>query len=174
MTEATSETPTLTEVLVRNGIYNHNGVYRIAIMDHILQDITGTDTFQVTPGEVTLVEAPGSTEWVGRMARTRSVLNRRADSAENDLRGRNEYIETLGQALLEEAERRDWCSEYDDFAREWGLPTRTHNYTVTMTVQVEAHDEDAASDIVAENVNLNSYSTDGVVTDPEFSVSEAY
>lgn len=173
MTDVSSQN-TLTEVLVRHGIYNHNGVFRIAIMDYIVQDLTGTDTFQVTPGEVTLVEVPGSTEWVDRMARTRSVLNRRADDLGNNLRMKNEYIETLGQAILEEAERRDWCSEYDDFAQEWDLPTRSHNYTVTVTVQVEARDEDAAADIVRENVDLTAYSTEGVLTDPEIRVEEAY
>lgn len=171
-----TEAPTETKVLLRNGIYSHNGVYRIAIMDYILQDLTGTDTFQVNPGEVTLVEAPGTAEWVDRMARTRSVLNRRADDFENNLRMKNEYIETLGQALLEEAERRDWCSEYDDFAQEWDLPTRSHNYTVTVTVQVEARNADAAADLVRENVDLVlvAYSTDGVLADPEISVEEAY
>ena len=174
MTDVSTQN-TLTEVLVHHGIYNHNGIFRIAIMDNTLQDLTGADTFQVTPGEVTLVEVPGTTEWVDRMARMRRVLNRRADSAENDLRVKNEYIETLGQALLEEAERRDWCSEYDEFAREWDLPTRARDYEVTMTVTVQARDEDEAQTLVRDQVSLSSYSGhDWLVDGPGYSANTVY
>lgn len=174
MTDASTQN-TLTEVLVRHGIYNHNGVFRIAIMDNTLQDLAGTDTFQVQPGDVTLVEAPGSEDWITSMVRIRSNLNRRADSAENDLRVKNEYIETLGQALLEEAERRDWCSEYDEFAREWDLPTRARDYEVTMTVTVQARDEDEAQTLVRDQVSLSSYSGhDWLVDGPGYSADTVY
>lgn len=174
MTDTSSQV-TQTPALVRHGIYNHNGIFRIAIMDNTLQDLTGTDTFQVTPDEVTLVEAPGSTEWADRMARTRSVLNRRAYDFENNLRVKNEYIESLGQALLEEAERRDWCSEYDDFAREWDLPLRVQEYDVTVTVRVRASDEEEAQMLVRDQISISSYSGhEWLVDGPEYSADVAY
>jgi hypothetical protein len=55
----------------------------------------------------------------------------------------NEYrsdIDTIGGALMEEAERRGWCSEYDEFVESVNqsltrasLPTRERVYEVTWT-----------------------------------------
>lgn len=174
MTDVSTETTLTPAALVRHGIYSHNGVHRIAIMDNTLQDLTETNTFQVTADEVTLVEVPGTTEWVDRMARVRSTLNRRAEYSENELRMKNEYIETLGQALLEEAERRDWCSEYDDFAQEWDLPRRLQEYDVTMTVRVNARDEDEAQTLVRDEVGVSSYAHNWVTDGPEYSAEAAY
>lgn len=49
-------------------------------------------------------------------------------------------IETIGNALLSEAENRDWCSEYDTFVdhlncnlRQSALPTRQTTWTFTFT-----------------------------------------
>lgn len=168
MTDVSSQN-TLTEVLVRHGIYNHNGVLYIAIADNTLQELVGTHTFQVTSGEVTLVEAPGSTEWVDRMVRIRSGINRRADNAENDLRMKNEYITALGQALLEEAERRDWCGEYDEFAGEWDLPLRFKEYDVTVAVRVKARDEDEAKALVSDQISISHYSHEWLVDGPDYS-----
>ena len=66
-------------------------------------------------------------------------------------------IDAIGERLMKEAERRDWCAEYDTIIDELNvglnveLPTRERSYTVTATVRVEitldARDEDHARSI---------------------------
>lgn len=65
-------------------------------------------------------------------------------------------IESIGNALLEEAESRGWCSEYDEFVEglngrlTYDLPVREREYeveidvTYRMTVSVTARSEDEA------------------------------
>ena len=76
-------------------------------------------------------------------------------------------IQTIGEALIEMAEDKDWCSEYDEFINELNgnlyveLPSRRRNYDVTIkvkrevyayvTVQVEATSEEDAQEIVEED-----------------------
>lgn len=58
--------------------------------------------------------------------------------------------------LLQEAENREWCVEFDEVMDDLGLPTREAEYVVevevsasyTTTVRVTAHNEDEASGIV--------------------------
>lgn len=163
MTEAAQDTtPTLTEVLVRHAFYNQFGIIRIAIDDNTLQAIAGVDTVTVNPQEVTLLEQPGTTDWQDRMIRIRTSLVRDLENVRNDLKARNDHLEALGQALLEEAKSRDWCGEYDTFAEQWDLPQRTTEWEVTATVRVNARTEDDAIEILKDGVSINSY--DGPVT----------
>jgi hypothetical protein len=173
MTEATPETITLTEVLVRHAFYQHHGIVRIAIMDNTLQDLTGTDTFQVNLGDVSLLEEPGSPAWVDRMARIRSTLNRANDRAQTELREHTSHFERLKEAILEMADEKQWCEEYDAFAEEWGLLTRFKDYEVTVTLTVRAKNEDEALEYVKDNVSLDSYCNDTIQSGPEFDANEA-
>lgn len=173
MTEATAETPTLTEVLVRHGIYDYRGMARIAVDDNTLQDITGTQTYTVTPAEVTLLEAPGSPEWVDRMVRARGTLVRNLETARSEVAEKTDYIVRLGEAMLAAAIENSLCEQYDAFARDWGLPTREREYTVTMTVLVTASDEYVALDLVKDCVSIDRWTTTGIDDDPEYYVSEA-
>lgn len=72
----------------------------------------------------------------------------------------NNDLTTISHALATEAERRNWCSEYEDFIdavnvdlTEWELPTRhvdygiTLVYTVELRTQVAALNEDEAETI---------------------------
>lgn len=69
-------------------------------------------------------------------------------------------ISTIGAALVDEAERRDWCAEYEEFISALNarlqvsvLATRAksyvveHVYTVTLTQYIDALSQDAAEDI---------------------------
>jgi hypothetical protein len=172
MTETTADqTPTLTEVLVRHAFYQRFGVTYIAISDTTLQNLTGSDIIAVTPQEVTLIEAPGSPEWVDRMVRIRTSLIHTYPATQRTLDEQIDYIKRLGEALLQEANDRDWCGEYDTFAEEWGLPKRTSEWEVTMTVRVTARNEDDAVELVKDGVSINTY--DGpVIHGPEFYASE--
>lgn len=79
------------------------------------------------------------------------------------------HLEGLGQALLEEAEQRGWCDQYDEFAEKWDLPQRKKVYVVTMTVTVNAVNEEAATDLVSSNVGVTPYDITDVSDMPEFS-----
>lgn len=83
-----------------------------------------------------------------------------------------QHLEGLGEALREEAERRGWCSEYDDFAEQWDLPKCTRGWAVTITLTVSARGEDEAIEFVKEHISLRDH-TDGVVSGPEFEAEEA-
>lgn len=90
---------------------------------------------------------------------------------ESDRRWEQRY-EALGEALLEQAEERDWCSEYDEFADEWDLPRRKRPYEVTMKVTVLARNDDEAEELVESSVSIESYD-EGVEYGPNFDVNEA-
>lgn len=167
MTEAITETPTLTEVLVHHAIYQYAGVLCIAVDDFTLQNLTDDNTVRVSLEDVALLEEPGSPAWVDRMARVRKSLVSTTTNLKNENDRQTRHLEGLGEALLQEAIQRDWCSEYDEFAKEWGLPTRESEYHVTMTVRVSARNEDAAVDIVMNKVCID-YLTEGVMDNPEF------
>lgn len=99
----------------------------------------------------------------------------------------------LGELLTAEANRRDWCSEYDRLVEEWNdsefqmfeLPKRKADYdvtvtvtaTYTVTVTVEAEDEDAARELVeqdydAHDVMRNSSGSFQYPDEADFEVDE--
>ncbi len=60
-------------------------------------------------------------------------------------------LTTISHALATEAERRNWCSEYEDFIdavhvdlTEWELPTRRVDYGITLVYTVELRTQVAA------------------------------
>ena len=173
MTEAATEAPTLTEVLVRHAIYQYAGITRIAVDDFTLQDLDGDNTVRVTLDSVTMIEEPGSPAWVTRMARVRRSLVGITTNLKNDNENLTRWQEGIGEALLEKAVEKEWCEEYDDFAEEWDLPKRDKEWEVTITVKVSARNEDAALELVKGNVSLQPWNVDGVVDSPEFEASEA-
>lgn len=83
-------------------------------------------------------------------------------------------IEHIGETLIEEANRRDWCKDYDDIVDEMNrslntpLPTRNKDYQVTVsvtydiTVNVTARSESEAEDQVREmsHSTIQSYAYD--------------
>lgn len=83
------------------------------------------------------------------------------------------HLEGLGEAILEKAEAHNLtCEEYDAFADEWNLPKMKKGWQVTITLTVEARDEEGAIEFVKENVSLRDYS-EGVYSGPEFEAEEA-
>ena len=82
---------------------------------------------------------------------------------------RDTAMKIIGDRLIEEAESRGWCAEFDEIIEEvnaelpsgWELPTRKREYevqvtvtgkiTTTTTVTVEASSEQAARDMVNED-----------------------
>lgn len=76
-----------------------------------------------------------------------------------DAKWQNKW-DSLWEALQEEAERRDWCDQYDDFAEAHGGPRRDHDYTVTVDVtvriirSVSAHHADDAGNEALELIDI--------------------
>lgn len=79
-------------------------------------------------------------------------------------------IETIGNALIEEAEQRDFCSDYDNFIDELNekltidLPVRKKTFQVTIeitrtistsvTVEVECSHEEDVNDLINEDDSI--------------------
>lgn len=178
MTEVVTETTEQqsSPALVRHAFYNRYGIVLFAVNDGHLVGIQETDDtpFIGSIDTAELLEQPGTDEWVARMVRARSTLARDLQNARDDYQRLLKWKEGLGEALLQEANDRDWCSEYDNFAEEWDLPKRVAEYDVTVTVRVLARDEEAAIDIVREEVSISAYRNDNVVDDPEYDANKVY
>lgn len=171
------ETPTTVEEttgpLVVNAIYNHWGRVMIATSDFELTMIVGVDKVTVLKDqEVEMLCEPGSQNWVDRMVAVRRTLVTDVNDARKNVQRLTSYQDRLGEAILEKAVYHDWCSEYDEFADEWDLPKRITKYDVTMTIQVDALNRDAAIEFVRDEFGLNEYS-DNVMNGPNFEVEEA-
>lgn len=101
-------------------------------------------------------------------------------------------VEKIGQALIKEANEREWCSQYDDLIDELNtelyepLPVRMRTYDVTLMVtrtqsqevviQVECRDDNDAIGLAEEQFNddphlyLSDYDWD---SDDEFEIEES-
>jgi hypothetical protein len=163
------------EGLVVNGLYNLNGTVCIAINPTHLSPLFNANgsTLHKASGAENLMADPGTDEWVDRMTRfrTRVLTDLSNDRSERDRL--QTYVTDLGAALLAEAERREWCEEYDAFAEEWGLPKMASEYEVTITVKVQAKTEEEATELVEQQVSLSSYSHAWILDGPDYSTSEA-
>lgn len=172
MTEASPE-KTLTQVFVHDALYQYHDTIYIAVSDEVLADLMDGETISPHPSQVTWFAGPGDDVWVSRMMRARTLLIRRAGVAEMGLREKVDHFERLREAILEVAEAKDWCEEYDAFAEEWGLTPRTKEWEVVMAVRVKARNEDDAVSIARDGVNLDSYNNDAVMADPRYEAYEA-
>ena len=160
--------------LIVNGLYSIHGLVTIAINANTLRPITSKnpDTSYEPNGQTSLLAAPGDEEWVLRMTRLRTALITDLSNEKAERNRLETHLTGLGEALRDEAIRREWCEEYDEFADSWGLPRLNRDYEVTMTITVNAVDEETALEMVRDSVGISSYS-EGVKSGPEFEVSEA-
>lgn len=85
------------------------------------------------------------------LERARQTAIVRGDQHESD-------IAKIGEALMSEAEQREWCDQFDDFVERLntylhiGLPTRHRDYTAEIRISVSysavpSQAQDAANDI---------------------------
>lgn len=163
--------------LTKDSLYVYYGTVCIAVNETDLLPLSrpnGSNHYLATDGATEHYATVGSDTWIAKMVEQRDALARDLENERADLRRKQEYIHNLGQAILEKANEHEWCSEYDEFAAEWGLPSRRREYRVTMYVTVEATDEDQARETVAGEVHLDPYSVDGVLGHPDFEVEEVY
>lgn len=162
-----------TRSFVADAIYNMHGRVYIALPNNReLVPLVGDRSNPITPSadtEVTHIADPKTDEWVLRMVRALTDTNADYLNEQRSLSALQSYHERLGQAILEKAEEKEWCSEYDEFAEEWDLPRRTRFYEVTVQFSVTARDSLEAEGMVQDGL---SWSFD-VEWDPSFSAEEA-
>lgn len=174
------ETPTPEKVpqdtgqprLLINALCSHGGRVMIAVSDEHLVPITEIGDVKHGPNAETELLARTETEaWTDRMTRVRASMARDLVNERAELERLRAWVENLGDAILEKAVKHEWCGEYDEFAKEWDLPTRNQEYRVTVTVVLDAKSEDDARDYVLDHVDLDAY--EGPLKgDPEVYVEE--
>lgn len=172
MTEVTEEQPTAP--LIVNGFYNRHGRVMIAVNATSLVAVVGDDTIEhtATPDDA-LMGMPGSPEWVNHMIRIRRELNQDLTNERRELKELKSWAEGLGIAIRDKAiEHGLDCSEYDEFAEQWGLPVMQSEHEVTMSIRVVARDSEDAKHFVREHFGLD-HNDDRVVSDPEFNAEWA-
>lgn len=179
MTEVTTEVPVQQEStdLVNHAFYKHGDLVLLAMGGHLISDTgMGTDTsIRYTPDvDTTLLARPGTAEWVERMVRARNALALQTRNLQRELDGHVDHWQRFGEAVLEKADEMSWCEEYDRFAEEWDLPQRNIEFEVVMSVRIEARNEEQAIEIAANGVHLDSYSTNGVISSPDFDANRAH
>ena len=161
-----TETVRVSAELVEKGFYEVDGRVMYANSPNTLVGMDTPSGMAIpAPQGARLLETVGSEGWSLRMIQIRDNMAVRLKAAEfRDNQSREKY-DLLGQAILEQAEERDWCREYDEFAESWDLPTRRKNFRVTVTLTVQAQDEDSASDLVDSGLRISEYD-DHVVSGP--------
>ena len=159
--------------LTPGAFYNHYGRVMLATSDKVMVAVSDESMEPVAPTtETALIADVGTGDWLNRLTGVHRRVMTEAANIRRSYSRLTKHLEDLGQALLQEAEDRDWCSEYDEFAEKWDLPQRRRNYEVTMTVTVSATSVDEASEFVEGALSINMY-TDEVEYGPSFSVEEA-
>jgi hypothetical protein len=172
MSETTTETTA--PALIPHAIYSHYGAVMMAVdAEYLVPIARDGGTKSMRNAQTELIGIPGSHPWNDRMLRVREALIRDYTNEAAELQRLRAYVTELGEAILEKANEKQWCEEYDEFAEEWDLPKRLSEYDVTLTVRVRAADGEGAIDLVKGEVSMDSYHDD-VVTGPEFHVEVSY
>lgn len=164
-----TETPAI-PTLVVDDMYEHGNRVMIAISSTTMTPIMESGVYVVADETTKLMVGAGSPEWCARMVGVRAhILAENRRTRDNHAALQN-YLTGLKEALLEKAIEKDFCSEYDEFAAEWELLPRHREYQVTVTLTVQATDEDNAQEIV-ENA-MNTYYVDAISDYPDIDVQE--
>lgn len=95
-----------------------------------------TDTLIAEPIGADLLPIPD------RVQARIDALGQTHENLRRELASRDSAIRMIGEALREEAEERDWCSEYDEFVKKLNerlpngveLPTRQREFRVSFVV----------------------------------------
>lgn len=112
------------------------------------------------------IEQMGNTIEAQRVeiARLRDNLNDWQDRYHAVRQEFEEFKQRVRSRMIEEAERRDWCRDFDMILIEFGLEPRTQNWDVVFTVEgtvtrtVLARDEDHAAELVRQAMRIEEQS----------------
>lgn len=152
-----------------NAIYNLHGRLHIFVQDYLVPVFGAANDVRSTwTDQAELVATPGSELWVSKMVQFRNNLASDLRNARADAEQQRTFFKNLGEAILEEADKREWCEEYDEFASQWGLPTRTREYDVIVRFRVLARSTEEAEENFTLHVE-DEYQGSG---SPEVSVEE--
>lgn len=86
------------------------------------------------------------------------ALARACAQVEAQTRAHEAWKDQLNEAACERADDQSWCSDFDDFMRDWGLAGRVRTYDVEVevtgrvTVRVEAATDSAAEEHVTDDL----------------------
>lgn len=164
-----------------NALYVHKilNLMYIAVNPTEVKLLSGSPHASGGPmSDIRLYARPGSELWVSHMLKFRGEMLEYSEKirqqliqTQDQVRGLEESYESLGEALRDKAVEHDWCDEYDEFAEQWNLPSRTREYEVTVTVRVLAKSDDHAEELVGENFSMSMYD-DIVLNGPHVSATE--
>lgn len=164
----TTETDPLIDP-IESAIYNLHGRLHIFTTGYLvpvhgaINDIRSSWTDQAE-----LVATPGSEFWVTKMIQFRNSLALDLRNAKADVQQQKTFFKNLGEAILAVADEKEWCEEYDEFASQWGLPTRQREYDVIVRFRVLARSTEEAEENFTLHVE-DEYQGGG---SPEVSVEE--
>lgn len=155
---------------IENAIYNLHGRLHIFLAGYLVPAFGAvTDMRSSWTDQAELVATPGSELWVKKMVEFRNNLASDLRNANAEVQRRKTFHENLGQAILAVADEKNWCEEYDAFAENWNLPTRTREYDVTVRFRVLARSTEDAEEAFSLSVP-DEHQGSGY---PEVSVEEA-
>jgi len=89
------------------------------------------------------------------------------------------FLERIVERLHDEAEQRDWCSDYDRIMGEIGLPGRYHNYcvevtaTIPVTLNIRGRDGEEAKNEVTDTLVWQDIRNNFGYSQPEFDIEVA-
>lgn len=154
---------------VESAIYNLHGRLHIFAAGHLVPVLgAASDIRSAWTDQAEVVAYPGSELWTLKMVQFRNSLASDLRNANAEVQQQKTFFKNLGEAILEEADRRKWCEEYDEFASQWGLPTRTREYDVIVRFRVLARSTEEAEENFTLHVE-DEYQGSG---SPEVSVEE--
>lgn len=146
-------TVTVTAAECHNLVHGTEADRRIAELNNRVAALIKEKTDAELKLEQQKAEATRLSDLVNRHVQVRQNLSAQLTEA---LRKHAEDMETIGEALIEEAEARGWCSEYDDVISNLNdklngeLPLRYQErmlvFTVRVPVRIRPGDEDEAVD----------------------------
>jgi hypothetical protein len=152
-----------------NAIYNLHGRLHIFFQGYLIPVFRATnDTRSSWTDQAELVATPGSELWVSKMVQFRNNLASDLRNANAEVERQQTFHRNLGEAILAIADEREWCEEYDEFASQWNLPTRTREYEVIVRFNVLARSAEEAK----ENFSLYVEDEHQGGGSPEVSVEE--
>lgn len=153
-----------------NAIYNLHGRLHIFVAGYLVPVFGAVSDVRSTWNEgAELVATPGSELWVKKMVEFRNNLASDLRNANAEVQRQKTFHENLGQAILAVADEKNWCEEYDAFAENWNLPTRSREYDVTIRFRVLARSTEDAEEAFSLSVP-DEHQGSGY---PEVSVEEA-
>ena len=159
--------------LTPGSLYLLNGRYMLAVSTAGLMPLGGEGETTLDVEGAEFACGPKDDEWGVRLSHMRRTLSQSAKSANTRADDLQRWKDNVGEALRDQAKKRGWCEEYEDFAENWDLPIREYEYNVNISIQVRARSQEAAYEMVDDELGISS-NDDFVSSGPHSAVERAY